>query len=278
MFLRQVFSSRMVYAALLGCVSLLIIAPFTTANAQSQKDFSSSRDNSVYSNEDITGSLLVSEHNDQNNGYVSHDWWSMDRLTFEGGGGFTIPTGSARQYENKGWNIKAGGGYKLNDRFSAMLDYDYVSMGVPSAILNQVNPQGGAATHLWSLTINPIFNYISIGRWDGYVVGGGGFYRKVVNFTQPFNDQCAYYDPFYGCVPGTVNQTVAHFSNNAGGVDFGAGFTHRFSDSGRARLFFEGRYVWVDNQPSANNNASTGGYAPANYRTEYIPITVGIRF
>jgi hypothetical protein len=157
-----------------------------------------------------------------------------------------------------------------------MLDYDYVSMGVPSAILNQVNPQGGA--HLWSLTINPIFNYISIGRWDGYVVGGGGFYRKVVNFTQPFNDQCAYYDPFYGCVPGTVNQTVAHFSNNAGGVDFGAGFTHRFSDSGRARLFFEGRYVWVDNQPSANNNASTGGYAPANYRTEYIPITVGIRF
>ena len=278
MFLRQVFSSSMVYAALLGCVSLLIIAPFATANAQSQKDFSSSRDNSVYSNEDITGSLLVSEHNDQNNGYVSHDRWSMDRLTFEGGGGFIIPTGSARQYENMGWNIKAGGGYRLNDRFSAMLDYDYVSMGVPSAILNQVNPQGGAATHLWSLTINPIFNYISIGRWDGYVVGGGGFYRKVVNFTQPFNDQCAYYDPFYGCVPGTVNQTVAHFSNNAGGVDFGAGFTHRFSDSGRARLFFEGRYVWVDNQPSANNTASTGGYAPANYRTEYIPITVGIRF
>jgi hypothetical protein len=110
---------------------------------QSQKDFSSSRDNSVYSKEDITGSLLVSEPNDQNNGYVSHDWWSMDRLTFEGGGGFIIPTGSARQYENMGWNIKAGGGYRLNDRFSAMLDYDYVSMGVPSAILNQVNPQGG---------------------------------------------------------------------------------------------------------------------------------------
>ena len=279
---RQSTCLRMVHIALLTCAGLLI-APSFTAKAQSRKDYSSSRDNSLYSSEEVAGSSLATEQKDRNNGYdrggyVSHDWWSMDHLTFEGGGGFTIPTGSARQYENKGWSIKAGGGYKLNDRFSAMLDYDYVSMGVPTAILNQVNPQGGGATHLWSLTINPIFNYKSIGRWGGYVVGGGGFYRKVVSFTQPFNDQCAYYDPYYGCIPGVVNQTVAHFSNNAGGVDFGTGFTYKFSDSGRAKLFFEGRYVWVDNQPSASNTASTGGYAPANYRTEYIPITVGIRF
>jgi hypothetical protein len=110
----KVFSPRMVHVALIACAGLLI-APSATANAQSQKDYSSSRDNSLYSNEEVAGSSLATEHKDRNNGYdggyVSHDWWS--HLTFEGGGGFTIPTGSARQYENKGWNIKAGGGYNL---------------------------------------------------------------------------------------------------------------------------------------------------------------------
>ena len=280
MFVLQLAYPRIMHVALLVCAGLLV-APTASANAQSQKDYSSSRENSMYSNEDADASSLSSERNGQSNGneggYVSHDRWGADHLTFEGGGGFAIPTGSGKQFLNKGWNIKAGGGYKFNGRFSAMLDYDYVSMGVPTAILNQVNPQGGGATHLWSLTINPMYNYKSIGRWGGYVVGGGGFYRKVVNFTQPFNDYCAYYDPYYGCIPGVVNQTVAHFSNNAGGVNFGTGFTYKFSDSGRAKLFIEGRYVWVDNQSSANNTASTG-YAPANYRTEYIPITVGFRF
>jgi hypothetical protein len=41
---------------------------------------------------------------------VSHDRLSMERFTFEGGDGFTVPTGSGRQYENSGWNVKVGGG------------------------------------------------------------------------------------------------------------------------------------------------------------------------
>ena len=175
----------------------------------------------MYSNGDADGFSLVSESKDQSKGngggYESHDRWGIDHLTFEGGGGFTIPTENGKQFMNTGWNIKAGGGYKFNERFSAMLDYDYVSMGVPTAILNQVNPQGGGATHLWSLTINPMYNYKSIGRWGGYIVGGGGFYRKLVNFTQPFDDQCAYYDPFYGCIPGSGKPDRCSFLKQCGG-------------------------------------------------------------
>ncbi|MGO9776949.1 MAG: hypothetical protein ACLPM3_10240 [Terracidiphilus sp.] len=271
---------RILHVALLVCVGILV-APIVSTHAQSEKNYSSSRDGVMYSNEDADGSSLAFDRNDQHNGneggYVSHDRWGVDHLTFEGGGGFTMPTGNGKQFMNTGWNIKVGGGYKFNEHLSAILDYDYVSMGVPTAILNQVNPQGGGATHLWSLTINPMYNYKSIGRWGGYIVGGGGFYRKLVNFTQPFDDECAYYDPFYGCIPGVVSQTVAHFSNNAGGANFGTGFTYKLSDTGRAKLFIEGRYVWVDNQPSANSTSSTG-YAPTNYRTEYVPITFGIRF
>lgn len=280
MFISECIQARKVHAAVLLCAGFLI-AQSAIAYAQSQKNYSSSQDSSVYANGDTDGSSMVSKRSSQNDGYgggyAPHSRLGVEHFTFEGGGGLTVPTGSGRQFMDTGWNVKVGGGYRFNNRFSAMVDYDYVSMGVPGAILDQVNPQGGGATHLWSLTVNPIYNYKTVGRWGGYLVGGGGFYRKVVNFTQPFNDYCAYYDPYYGCIPGTVNQTVAHFSNNAGGLNFGTGFTYRLSDSGRAKLFVEGKYVWVDNQASANNTASTG-YAPANDRTEYIPITFGIRF
>lgn len=225
-------------------------------------------------------SMLAERRNGQGGGgygYKSHDWLSVNHLAFEAGGGFSKPTGNTKAYQNLGWSLKVGGGYNLNKRFTVMMDYDYASFGVPSSILNQVNPQGGGGTHLWSLTLNPIFNYKTSGRFGGYVVGGGGFYRKLVNFTQPFNDNCAYFDPFYGCIPGTVNQTVAHFSNNAGGLNLGTGFTYKLSDTGNWKLFAEARYVWVDNQPSANSMSSTG-YAPSNFRTQYIPITFGVRF
>jgi hypothetical protein len=273
--------TRKVHAAILVCAGLLT-AQSAIAHAQDQKDYSSSQESSVYASGDTGGSSMASKHSGQNDGYggggyAPHSRLSAEHFTFEGGGGFTVPTGSGRQFLNTGWNVKVGGGYQFNRHFIAMVDYDYVSMGVPGAILEQVNPQGGGATHLWSLTLNPIFNYKTSGRWGGYLVGGGGFYRKVVNFTQPFSDYCAYYDPYYGCIPGTVNQTVAHFSNNAGGLNFGTGFTYGLSDSGRAKLFVEGKYVWVDNQASSNNTASTG-YTPANDRTQYIPITFGLRF
>jgi hypothetical protein len=280
MSISECIRARKAHAAVLVCAGLLM-AQSAIANAQDQKDYSSSQVSSVYANGDADGSSMVSKRSGQNDsyggGYASHSRLSMEHFTFEGGGGLTVPTGSGRQFMDTGWNVKVGGGYRFNNRFSAMVDYDYVSMGVPSAILDQVNPQGGGATHLWSLTVNPIYNYKTSGRWGGYLVGGGGFYRKVVNFTQPFNDYCAYYDPYYGCIPGTVNQTVAHFSNNAGGLNFGTGFTYRLSESGRARLFVEGKYVWVDNQASSNNTASTG-YTPANDRTQYVPITFGVRF
>ena len=208
------------------------------------------------------------------------DRWSnkdgSNKYSFEGGGGFSIPTGATKHYQNLGWNLKVGGGYNWNRRLGAMVDYDYNSFGVPSKILNQVNSQGGGATHLWSLTVNPRFNYKTSGRVGGYVLAGGGFYRKVVSFTQPFNSQCAYYS-YYGCVPGTVNQTVAHFSNNAGGLDFGTGVTYKLSEFGNWKVFVEARYVWVDNQPSSASK-SANGYAPTNYRTEFVPITFGFRW
>src|SRR2546430_5565582 len=43
-------------------------------------------------------------------------------------------------------------------------------------------PQGSA--RMYSLTANPIVRLNPRGRCDAYVVGGGGFYRRTIEFTE----------------------------------------------------------------------------------------------
>lgn len=274
---RQTINFHWIRFAVVLCVGMLI-GVYCAAGAQTPSGSSSSRDNMPADGDSGNDAAPQSNHSSYHGNYFDrNDKFSVDHFVFEGGGGFSVPTGGARQFENTGWNLKLGEGYKFNRHFAVMLDYDYVSLGIPVGIIDVVNPGGNGATHLWSLTVNPMFSYKIAGRWGGYAVGGGGFFRKVANFNQPVFSWCAYSDYYGDCYPGVANLTVAHFSNNAGGLDFGTGLTYRLTDSGKAQLFVEGRYVWVDNQASANNTAATG-YPPANYPTEYIPITFGFRF
>lgn len=274
---RQTLSLPCLLMALVACAGILT-GLSSTAAAQSPAGSSSSSDHLLAVLGSGDGSSPQSgQDNYMTSRYRQRSWSSMDHFMYEAGGGFTVPTGGARQFENTGWNVKIGGGYKFNRHLAAMLDYDYVDMGIPIGIIDAVNPGGNGSTHLWSITLNPMYSYDITSRFGGYVVGGGGFFRKVANFNQPVFSWCAYQDYYGGCYPGDVNVTVAHFSNNAGGLDFGTGFTYKLSDTGDTRLFVEGRYVWVNNQASSRNTATTG-YPPANYPTEYVPITFGVRF
>ena len=102
-----------------------------------------------------------------------------------------------------------------------------------------------------------------------YIVGGGGFYRKMTVFTVT--------DVFgntYNCGVGNG----CHFSNNAFGGNGGLGFIYKLTDDGNAKVFAEARYVWVDNQASVNNTTANGGFPQTNQRTGYFPVSIGIRF
>jgi len=168
-----------------------------------------------------------------------------------------------------------GAGRNFNKRFSVEAEYSYNHFSVPQQIItdsfgtNGISGLGRIAgdVHIWSLTVDPSYHYFETERWGGYVVGGGGFYRKVTLFRQaPTN--C----PNGDCGPPTNN--LLTLSNNAGGINVGTGISRRVSDASNAKLFVEGRYVWIDNQPSPNNRA----YLPANYRTGYFPVTAGVRW
>ena len=221
-----------------------------------------------------------------------HNADGSNKYTFAVGGGFNAPTGSTGKDLGLSWKFQAGGGYNFNKKFGVLLQYDYDKFGLTGGNINRQfnrynslrlvdqngNPVSFAGldgnSHVWSITLNPIYTFYQSDAVGAYVIGGGGFYRKVTNFTLP---QTGVYCDFFGfCYSFTQNQTFDHYSNNAGGLNGGIGFTYRFSRFASQKLYAEARYVWVDNSPS--NNSVGGLYPENNKRTGYFPVTVGIRW
>jgi hypothetical protein len=214
------------------------------------------------------------------------------KYVFEVGGGFNVPAGATAKDLAVNWKLQAGAGYNFNKKFGVMFEYNYDKFNDSSRNLNTMydrynslglqNQDGSAVdfsgldgtTHVWSLTLNPMYTYYQGDSLGAYVIGGGGFYRKVANFTLP---QQGVYCDFYGfCYSFTQNQVFDHYSNNAGGLNAGLGFTYKMGRFSSSQLYAEARYAWVNNQPSANSVA--GLYPENNKRTGYFPVMVGFRF
>lgn len=212
--------------------------------------------------------------------------WS--HIAIEAGVGFTIPVGSDTHWsqtqlnqgylspsESTGYNVNVGGGWNFTKHVGALLEFSFQHMGMPGDYLNALETASGISSgglggniNTWSLTIDPII-YLPFSHKSGaYVTGGGGFYRKVTNFTEPV-EGCDYYG-FCSSSP----ETVAHFSSNQGGANFGIGLYRKLmGEDSSAKFFAEVRYVWVNSpEPTASNSYQGEG-------TEgLIPISFGIRF
>jgi hypothetical protein len=188
----------------------------------------------------------------------AHDW--MQKLTWEAGAGFTQPLAGAGKTVNTAWNITLGAGYNFVPKFGVLAEYSFNRFGLTDAVINEAGTDDGN-THLWSATLEPIWRYKNGGKFGGYVIGGGGFYRALTSLTN--NTYGIYCDPFYGCYPVSQSYTVSHFSSNQGGANIGLGFTYKTDPSNRLALYTEARYLWID----------TPGHS-----SEFIPVTVGLRW
>ncbi|WP_263408250.1 hypothetical protein [Terriglobus tenax] len=210
-------------------------------------------------------------YNDRN-----HNPDGSNRYTFAVGGGFAVPAGHSGQIFKPSWKFMVGGGVNFNKTVALLLEYNYDHFGMTQGYLQAVADandmtQLGGNGHLWSVTLNPMITYYHGESLGAYIIGGGGFYRKLFNFTQATTQLC--YSPYYGYYYCTGNQTIAHWSNNAGGANLGAGFTWKVSKWSNQKFFAEARYVWVNNQKNLNN-----GWIEANDRTGYFPVTFGLRW
>ena len=223
-----------------------------------------------------------------------HNADGSNRYMFEAGGGFTLPTGATGKRTDLSYSFKAGGGINFNRKLGVMAEYNYDHFGLTGSTLanqaalfnylygtitdgtgNTTNFDGlDGNAHVWSLTLNPMYTFHEGEKSSAYVVVGGGFYRKITNFTLP--QIGVGYSYYYGPYEYVANATLENYSDNAGGINGGIGFTYKPSRFAGERFFAEARYVEVFNSASANSVASD--YPPSNARTGYFPVTVGIRF
>jgi len=221
-----------------------------------------------------SSSAAGQEHGGYGGGYHSHNLWS--HLTYEAGGGLNGPGGDSPKDITWGGNFTLGAGYRFNDRLSALVEYQFIDDKIPGALIAEAGATGGN-DHIWSFTVDPVFDVFPKSSNDVYLTGGGGFYRKVTNFTDPQPTQfCSY---FY-CGVGYQNQVVGHYSSNQGGFNIGGGYQHRLGGvygEGKAKLFAEVRFLDVLS-PAITTSANGLGTTSVGSDTKVIPVTFGVRW
>jgi hypothetical protein len=203
----------------------------------------------------------------------------LSHLAFEAGGGFNAPTSASTPHISWGGNFSLGAGYRFNSRFSLMAEYQFIDDKLPGALIAETGASGGNA-HIWSLTLDPVIDLFPKHNNDFYVTGGGGFYRKMTNFTDPsLVGYCDYY--YYYCGTGVANVVVGHFSSNQGGWNIGGGYTHRIApehDNGRIKLYAEVRYLDVMNKAVNGISPNGLGTTTVGADTKLVPVTFGVRW
>lgn len=184
--------------------------------------------------------------------------------TFNAGVGFTPLVGQVSNRLDNGWNVTAGAGFRLRSRFEVTAQYMYNGLGVKPIVLSEAGVPS-ANSHVWSISADPKIRFGGARRFDPYLVGGVGYYQRVVNFTAPTTVPVTLFDPFFGVLfPALVpaNVTIGTISRSGIGGSGGAGFHIRMGES-TVKFFAEARYHW----------AATG-----TMPTRMIPLTFGFQW
>ncbi len=189
---------------------------------------------------------------------------SFHRLNLDFGGGVTPTLGVTGNNLNTGWNITGGGGYNFTKQFGVIGQFMWDGLGVPNSVI-QMFGTPGANAHIWGFTLNPRIRFLTSHRLGFYIIGGPGYYHRVLNLTRPTTQLTDVYCPFFGyLVPTEIpsNQVIGTVEKVGWGWNAGGGITYKLG-SGATRLFVEARYHQISTSPR---------------KTEILPITFGIRW
>lgn len=190
---------------------------------------------------------------------------NTNRFTFNAGAGFTEPVRHSDGRLDLGFNAGAGAGFNFAPAFGIQADFNYSQLGLSSRALNAAGVPGGE-TRIYSVTLNPIVHLNPRGRFDTYLLGGGGYYRRTIELTQPTVAVVTAFDPFLGVFfPAAVptNVVLGSFTQNKGGLNAGGGIAVRLRGDSNARFFAETRYHYLFTTP---------------VRTTILPVTFGFRW
>lgn len=178
------------------------------------------------------------------------------------GGGPTFVSNRSSDYVKNGYNMLVGGGYRANRMVEFLGEFNLNQSDVQQSVLNQLSVPGGDTT-FYSLTGNVKLNLIPVGPANVYVIGGGGWYRRTVRFTEPTTSVVTVFDPWwgYGQVVVPTNAVLGSVTRDSGGFNGGGGLEFRLGPE--VRVFAEARWHRAYHNPT---------------NSTLIPLTIGIRF
>jgi hypothetical protein len=188
----------------------------------------------------------------------------FENFTVDVGGGFSFPTGQLGNRVQTGFSFVASGGPRFNPSLSVGLDFALHYFNTKNFLgspVNQVNSLG-SMVRVWSLTINPTYQFWKGEKLSSYATGGYGIYNRDLQLPTPGGAvPAAACDAFWSictgdsqaaAISGNLNTYRGGF-NVGGGMNFGV----------RTKFFVEARYhhMFTTNSP-----------------TELIPLTFGVRW
>lgn len=185
-------------------------------------------------------------------------------LTIYGGGGYTDVVGSVSSRLQGGGNFQVGAGFRFNPVLSINGTFNFNQLGITRRALNEANEPDGNA-RVYTFTVDPKITIPLGERFSAYVLGGGGWLRRTVEYTQPTVASTYLFDPwfgYFGPVYIPANQVLGTFSQDAGVWDVGAGLNFPLPRT-HLKLYVEARYY----------EGMT-----SNTHTTVVPITVGLRW
>ena len=186
------------------------------------------------------------------------------RWTINAGAGASLLTGDISNRLDNGWHVTFGGGYNFTPMFSAGLQVTYDGFGVSRSVLQEAAVPDGNA-HMWSFTFEPKVNLASDSTINPYFVGGVGYYRRTLQFTQPTTTPVIIFDPFFGTFFQTLvpaDQVLGEITRDGIGGNAGLGFDVNLGHTG-SKIYAEARYQYAATDPIP---------------MRMVPITVGLRW
>jgi len=174
------------------------------------------------------------------------------------------------QYAGVSGNFETGAGYNITRNHAILGEFMWNGLPPNLSVVHPVDAPFGSI-NLYALTGNYRYqaSRLSGSRFGVYFIGGGGWYYRYAtvdkNYAVPPSTVCLpIYDWWgYGCTTSGYIYTaqLAAKGVSAGGVNGGAGFTIRLTDSG-LKFYLESRYH----------------HAWSHIPTAVIPVTFGFRY
>jgi len=188
----------------------------------------------------------------------------LDHVTAEVGAGFSFPLGTFKNHAKNGFNFVASGGPRFNRHFTVALDFSLHYMDVKNFLetSENVDISQGSMIRIWTLTVNPGYEFIKQERFSTYATGGYGLYNRKLLLAALGIVPAAVCDTFWKvCVgtPGSSEMLSGDFSIYKGGYNVGGGVTF----GARTKFFVETRYHHM---------------FTADTPTTLIPLTFGVRW